>query len=100
MDGWMDVRTDFPWILQDIIPFGSAALPTLLVCSLIGFQPYRMIESPFWAADPKGMMSCRTQGEPVCPGIHQSVRPSIRLSAFGRPGPGSERAGPDSVGPV
>ena len=27
---------------------------------------------PFWAADPKGTKSCRTQGE--------SVRPSIRLS--------------------
>ena len=24
-DRWMDVRTDFPCILQDIVPFGSAA---------------------------------------------------------------------------
>ena len=32
MDGWMDQqtngRTDFPCILQDIVPFGSTALPT------------------------------------------------------------------------
>ena len=47
------------------------------------------------AADPKGMKSCRTQRESVCPSIH--------LSAFGRPvsdsdiaGPGTERSGPDS----
>ena len=25
MDGWTDVRTDFPCILQDIVPFGAAA---------------------------------------------------------------------------
>ena len=32
----------------------------------------------FWAADPKGTMSCGIQGKSVCTAVHPSVRPFVR----------------------
>ena len=48
------------------------------------------IISPFWAADPKGTMSCRTQGESVHPYLHTYVYPSPPLVSK-RPLPASGR---------
>ena len=39
-------------------------------------SPKSLSLSPFWAAYPKGMMSCRTRGN-FGPSVHLSVRPSV-----------------------
>ena len=77
-DGWTDGRTDSPCVLQDFVPFGAAALlPLNLNHTLLKqgtgtadhLPPLGCYFLLFWAAAPKGMKSCRTQGP-----IHLSVR--------------------------
>ena len=31
MDGWMDERIKVPYVLQDYVPFGAAALPLIQI---------------------------------------------------------------------
>ena len=60
-------------------------LPTLFVffIPLLPFLPlFFNCSFPFWAADPKGTKSCRTQGESVSTSVHLS--PPLGLSEAGR----------------
>ena len=65
---------------QDLSPLSLSI--SLIVFILILFLPYAL-PTTFWAADPKGTMSYRTQGvisvyPSVCTSVHPSVRPPQR----------------------
>ena len=83
-------RTDFFASLIPVLHSSFSCPPVLAFSMYVPLQPAP--QQPFWAADPKGTMSCRIKGKSVRTSIYLSVRSSVPPSQ-----PASHRRALDGV---